>query len=279
LHNYLELHPDIFLPSQKELYFWHINSNPNKAIVDILGNERVKSTLSTYLQCFDGAMPNQVVGEVCPSYLYYHQYVIESLKKYHPAWQDVKIIIILREPVSRLVSEYKFVCKEGLDPEHLSFEKALLCEPQRLKENKLILDLFYKSLSMYSTQVEPYLNAFNHVHVCLFDDLKKNPQQLMNDIYSFLGVSSKQLPVTELTKKYNSSFGARRAKWSGFMDFSKKIGVTSIFPESVRRSLKNSLFSQKIEISEEAISELRLEFKGDVDKLELLINKDLSCWK
>ena len=107
VHKYLFQHPDIFLTEQKELLFWHLISNPNKTQADYM-NIYIDS-LDKYLTLFDAAEPEQICGEITPSYLYYHEYVISNLKKLHPKWQKVKIIIILREPVDKSISHYKFL--------------------------------------------------------------------------------------------------------------------------------------------------------------------------
>ncbi len=125
LHRYLARQPDIVLPPTKETWFWHQNRNANRAIFNYWDESRIPASLEEYLGLFDHAEPGQLVGEVCPSYLYYHEQTIESLTEFHPRWREVKIIIILRNPTDRILSEYRFVRQHGLDPEQLGLDDAL----------------------------------------------------------------------------------------------------------------------------------------------------------
>ena len=194
LHSYLSKHPDIYMPEKrKELYFWHILTNKNRSFVDYLGAKNIPASLEEYLDYFSNAKPGQITGEACPSYLYFREQVLENLKKYRSNWRDTRIVIILREPVSRIVSQYRFVCKHSLDPESLSFSESLKAEPLRLAENKLLPDLFYTKASMYCEQVKFYQGNFKNVRVYLFDDLKNKPSELLDDLCIFLGVDAKKL--------------------------------------------------------------------------------------
>ena len=71
LQKWLSIHPEIFVPSRKELYFWHIVDNPNKASWAYF--DGLPKTVREHLDHFRDASPDQVVGEVNPHYLYYHQ--------------------------------------------------------------------------------------------------------------------------------------------------------------------------------------------------------------
>ncbi len=80
-----------------------------------------------YQRCFAHCKNEKVILEVeaSPSYLYYRQatYNIKS---------DTKIVILLRDPVERVISMYRYFLK--LKKEELSLEDALKAEPQRIKE-------------------------------------------------------------------------------------------------------------------------------------------------
>ena len=284
LHAYLGQHPDIYVPrARKELYYWHIQSNPNRSVVEFLGESSVASTLEEYLGYFEEAREGQLCGEVCPSYLYYHPLVIENLERQHRDWKNVRIIIILREPVSRMVSQYRFVCQRRLDPESLDFEASLRAEPRRLRENVVLPDLFYQDATRYVDQVAAYLDAFNHVHVCLYDDLRDDPDALLRGVFEFLGVDPKRR-APEALEVANASAGARRqihprleATLSrAYRSFSR------VVPSALRAGLRDrvkDLLSEPATVDAQRVLELRREFADEVNALESLIGRDLSAWK
>ncbi len=284
LHSYLSRHPDIYMPEKrKELYFWHVVSNKNKSIVDRLGKECVPLKLEDYLSYFENAKEDQFTGEACPSYLYYYEHVLDNLKKYHSSWSDIKIIIILRNPIDRIASQYKFVCKKNLDPESLSFSASLAAERDRLKNNKMLPDLFYTDVSKYVDQVSFYLNNFNNVHVCLYDELKDRPKELLEELCKFIGVDAKRLPSFEF-EVVNASNGAKKIKYPFFNRLAHRLGSVLFFWLPVKHKKRisanfKSLVSEPIHIPEKELETLKATFSEEIKMLEILLQRDLSLWK
>ncbi|MCK0152841.1 sulfotransferase [Alcanivorax sp. S6407] len=284
LHAYLSKHPDIYMPEkQKELYFWHAKTNPNRSIVEHRGVARVPVILEDYLSYFSDAEDGQITGEACPSYLYYCDHVLDNLKSHHADWKNIKIVIILREPVSRILSQYRFVCKHRLDPDHLDFCASLEAEKSRLNDNKVLPDLFYVDVSMYVKQVDFYINNFNNVYVCLYDDLKENPRKLIADLCGFVGVDAEKLPISDF-EIVNGSSGAKRLKYPA-IDFlvQKKIKpMLQFLPDKVKKILRmnfEKIVSEPVNISSNSVLELKTKFQSEVSDLENLIKRDLSEWK
>ena len=283
LHSYLSKHPDIYMPEKrKELYFWHVATNTNRSIIDHAGEGKIPIRLDEYLDYFKGASQGQITGEACPSYLYFHDHVLANLKKCHSKWKDVKIVIILRQPVSRIISQYRFVCKKQLDPEFLSFSDSLKAEPPRVKENKLLPDLFYTDVSKYSEQVEFYINNFKNVHVCLYDDLKESPRELLEILCEFLGVDGDKLPDFEF-EVVNASSGARKLKYPWLAKNVRKIGrpVLGWLPKTLKINLKTKFensISEPVVIPKEEVARLENYFLPEIKRLEALLGMDLSIW-
>ena len=99
LYHYLNQHPDIFLTPIKETNFFSMEGNT----VNFNGPGDKSGTHSTsinnlegYCKQFSRAKDKDVLGEVCPSYLYYPEAPI-NIYKYIP---DVKIITIFHDFVS-----------------------------------------------------------------------------------------------------------------------------------------------------------------------------------
>lgn len=284
LHTYLSKHPDIYMPTkQKELYFWHAATNPNKSIIRHLGEHRVPVKLGDYLSYFNDAEEGQLTGEACPSYLYFHDHVLNNLKRYHADWENIKIVIILREPVSRIISQYRFVCNKRLDPDCLDFCESLKAEKARRIENKVLPDLFYVDSSRYVSQVGFYLKHFKNVHVCLYDDLKENPRELLTELCGFLEVDSAKLPKFDF-EVVNASSEAKKIKHPVFEGFVRSIAsfLLGWLPKKLKEKLSsyfNYFVAETVEIPGDEILKLRSDFVEEVSDLEKLIDKNLSRWK
>ena len=273
LHSYLSKHPDIYMSEKrKELYFWHIATNTNRSIIDHSGEGTIPTQLDEYLEYFKDAGKGQITGEACPSYLYFHDHVLQNLKRYHANWRDVKIIIILREPVSRIISQYRFVCKKRLDLEFLSFSDSLKVEAERVKQNSLLPDLFYTEVSKYAEQVAFYIENFNNVHVCLYDDLKNDARKTLENLCHFLGVDGRKLPQSNF-EVVNASAGARKLKYPLVVKKARNTGrhILGWLPTSAKAFLRERfevLFSEPVTIP-----------KYEVVRLEEMFYTEIKNWR
>ena len=225
LFHYLKSHPEVFLTEQKELLFWHLISNPNKTQSEYM-NFFINS-IDEYLSFFEDSKESQICGDITPSYLYYHDYVIKNLQKHHPKWQDVKIIIILREPVDKVISHYKFLLS-GIGANEKSLEDTLAKEKKRLKENKILPDYFLIDNTLYYKQVKAFMDNFRNIKILLYDDLKENPIPFINEICSFLGISHFK-DKTIVNKKHNVSKVRYIPKYklpNKLFQINSKLGIT-----------------------------------------------------
>ena len=135
-------------------------------------------------------------GEATPTYLFY-PIVPDRMKKILP---DIKLIVILRNPVDRAYSHYNDIMRRN--KETLSFEKAIKMEEERCAEEmeRLIQDPdfvpihygnhSYLAKGVYVDQLENWFRYYNKKQFLILttDDLRKNPQQILNQIFDFLGL-------------------------------------------------------------------------------------------
>ena len=108
LFHYLALHPDIFPSNRKEPGFFH----PFK-IKDMAAN------LEAYKKFFVGYSGQKYAIEATPGYFYGGKETATAINKYSP---ESKIIIVLRNPVERLFSFYKYKKSLGHIDENLNFD-------------------------------------------------------------------------------------------------------------------------------------------------------------
>ena len=283
LQKYLLTHPDVFLPEVKETWFWHIISNPNKAIYEI--HSEIVDDFSDYVKLFKNKQ-DKVCGEICPSYLYYHQHTIQNLKKLHPDCDNLKIVIILREPVSKVKSHFNFMRNNLGLKDDATLKEALAKEDERLAANNKLYDYFYHDSTRYYGQVKAYKDNFQHVKVLLFDDLKRDPEGVMTELCEFIQIDPSLIDksvygtVTNAgSKEYvpANTLGKMGAAVLGPHSYKRRF--TKLIPSGLKTFIRTKLmargFKEPDYFDGETLRELKEKFRPEVEKLSKLIDVDL----
>ncbi len=184
LFYYLSQHPQLNLPSVKEIHFF--DNNYNKGI-------------NWYKQQFPRSFQSGIkTGEASPYYLF-HPHVPERVFNCCPA---VKFIVMLRNPIDRAYSHYMMQRKRGI--EHLSFEEAFESEGKRImRETKKLLDNpEYKSVihqqrsyferGKYYTQVMRWMDYFPAEQFLFVqsESFFENPIKELSRIFTFLNIKN-----------------------------------------------------------------------------------------
>ncbi|GAN31535.1 MAG: sulfotransferase [Candidatus Jettenia sp.] len=287
LYYCLKQHPEVFMSPNKEPRFITAQfvKFPLKGIKDWKIERKIIKNFDEYKKLFSKVSYEKAIGEASVDNLYFYVNAIKYIKEY---LGEVKIIIILRNPIERTFSHYMMLRRDLR--EYLSFEDALKAEDERKRKN-WGYGWHYQSVSLYYEQVKAYLENFNQVKVCLYDDLKSNPIGLAKDIYSFLGIDSSFIP--DMSIKYNVS-GIPRNKFV-------KI-VCNFLRKPTKPTLRNSIITQickvfliekkrvkfveyldtknlkKIEMKPEMREYLKGLFREDILQLQDLLHRDLSHW-
>lgn len=272
LYQYLRSHPDVFLSyPRKELWFWNMLGNPNKKILDI--RPGIPENLLSYTGLFYDAKPNQLCGDVTPSYSLYHDFTIQNLKRLHPKWREVKIIMIFREPWSKIVSQYKHAVRLGT--EHLSLSDALMAEEDRIKRGDGPW-MFYKKSVEYGTQFKAFQDNFPQTKAMWFDDLTKSPQSELRDLFGFLNLNENNYDWSQGFEKYNSA-DKQSGKTRFIEKLSWKLGLNPKQKAELQR--RQSLMRSTENINQEVQSEIRTLIDRQLSILEECTGKDLTSWK
>jgi hypothetical protein len=273
IHRYLRQHPGLFLPRIKETWFYHLVDNPNRAVLRDF--PELPTSLPAFLALFEDASPGQLCGEVTPSYLHYHERTIRNIKRLHPKWRELRIVMILREPVAKAISHYQYVRRMGYDPENLGLYEALLKEDERKQRMDLTPDLLYVENTRYLAAVRAYLDTFDQVRIFLYDDLKENPRGLMDELTAFLGAEPYDY---RMERVYNRSFPVRRpvnAVARLVLERMDRFG--KVLPSRLPR-LTRRLLTVEERPDPRALRWLREAFREEVEQLGPLIGRDLSGW-
>ena len=278
LFNYLTQHSDIYIPEVKECRFFSQLPNnykglgaeffPNSGITD----ERV------YFKLFC-EHEDKVCGDMSNDYLYYYEKSIKNIKKY--LGNEIKIVIVLRNPIDRAYSNYMHHISDGW--ENISFEQALDDENRRIEEN-WGWSYHYVKTGMYYYQVKAYLDNFRQTKIYFFEELKFK-DSLLKDLYAFLEVRfTKELKDN---KEYNVSGYPRNKLIHNLLNKDNAIKkiikpvVNSILPKgSIQKVVSNiqNKNLKKVSMKNDTRERLKNVFEDDIKKLSNLIEKDLSHW-
>lgn len=268
LANYLNEHPDLFIPKRKELRFFikDILKSVNNSDPQIEGilNQSILEEIE-YFKQFE--VENKLAGEASVHYLYHHETVIPKVQKY---LGDIPIIIILRNPIDRAVSNWQYVPSDNN-----SFQESLRLENNR-KLDRYNSFWYYKDQGFYYKQVKNYIDNFSKVKVLFFEEFKNNTQNILNEVFDFLEIS--HITITNINKIYNKrdsispKFILRNLKINYRYNF-------IIYKYLKLLKLENLLFNTKSKnLDYDFKYNLYLEYLPDIKNLEKLLNKDLSYW-
>lgn len=187
LHHLLSKHPGIFLPEQKEIHYFSQNFNQN---------------LRWYANHYRAALPEQLRGDITPFYLF-HISVPERIRLVLPR---AKLIVLLRDPVERTLSQYFHARRHGY--ENLDLESALDAEQARIKGAESVVKAAngyhysyqkhtYLSRSRYDQQLLRYRKLFpdQQILVMRSEDLFVRTANCWDTLLRFIGAEGINLPV------------------------------------------------------------------------------------
>ena len=179
LYYYLNQHDDVFMPTPKELHFFDTRESITKNAFD------------RYLKKFKTRDSYLAKGEATPIYMFYPQ----SLEKIKAVLPQLKIIIIVRDPVRRAYSHYWYEVSRGW--ENKSFLEAINRDPD--DSDLYLRHHSYVERSRYSGQLERAFEVFGRENVLVikFEELVKSPVTVTNSVLTFINTSLKPLTSVE----------------------------------------------------------------------------------
>ena len=248
LSNILMQHPEIFLHPKKELHFFDRDINKG---------------LQYYREYFSGTktIDYKAIGEATPAYLYFEN-IPEIIHKNLP---DVKIIIILRNPVDRAYSHYWNIVFRSKEAKNITFDEMLK------RNNRLVNEGFYFK------GVEKYINLFssNNVMILFYEKFMSNKINHLIQIFKFLHVNSDFIP-DNMGIKYNSSsikHGRSKILYYFSIFFSKYVIIPSVAGFFQRLNSKNLP-----EMKKETRKHLLNIYKEANKRLAEITGENLDIW-
>ena len=280
LHNYLNQHTEVFMPSYNKE---GMKVKEPRFLIKDLVEHRLHNgvwTWEEYQSLFNGASKFKAIGESTVLYLYYYEHAIKNIKL--RLGNNVKIIIMLRNPANRAYSAFQHVSR-GFK-EELSFEKSLEIEERRLEKDKELTPMvMYKDMGLYYEMVKAYLDAFENVLIILYEDFRDETDEVLQGVYQFLGIDENQ--KIDSTSRHNvggKRWKNKRMKKIFMKDHLLKSVIKPMIPKKIRKEVRDKL----VNVSTRAVSPMKVKtrnylnqfFKADVGKLSELLNTDLTHW-
>ena len=280
LHNYLNQHSEVFMPSYN-LEGMKVKE-PRFLIKDLVKHRLHNGvwTWEEYKSLFGDVIDEKAIGESTVLYLYYYKDAIKNIKE--KLGNDVKIIIMLRNPADRAYSAFQHVSR-GFKEQN-SFEKSLEMEDGRLeREGNLTPMVMYKDMGLYHEMVKAYQENFKDVHIVIYDDFRDDTESEMKKTYQFLGISDNK----DIDYETRHNVGGKRWKNDKLKHLlMRKNTIKSIFkkiiPKGLRRGIRNNLVSASTNKVPPMKDHTRIMlndfFREDVKQLSTLLNRDLTHW-
>ncbi len=187
LYKYLSQHPQVLSPHNKELNFFNYN---------------FARGIDWYLAHFPAIADCQgfITGEASPSYFA----APHADERIFQSFPQVKLIVLLRNPVERLVSHYHHLVREGFEKN--SLEVALNLEIKTIEqatEAQLTHHMGYLGVGMYIYKLKRWLSLFPQQQLLILksEDFYQNTPLTMLQVGNFLNLAHETLPDYP---KYNS---------------------------------------------------------------------------
>ena len=195
---YLRSNSNILPSNNNEIFFFDIHYNKTLNWYRLF----FPTYLKKYIRKISGK--KTLVCDATGNY-FFHPYAPKRIKKILP---DVKLILMMRNPVERTISQYRTQVRHGrqnlsleevLEREHRLFEKEF---QQFLENDDLHRDVDTKisliARSRYSEALERWLEYFDKSHFLFLnsDEYFKNPLNEYNRVLNFLELPSDTPKVT-----------------------------------------------------------------------------------
>ena len=273
LYHYLRQHPEIYMSPFKEPHFIIAEE------LKFIENHKWITNQEDYFDLFNEAETYKIRGEASSFYLYYHKTAIPGIKSI--VQETPYILIILRNPVQRIISAYKHMVRTNIK-ETFSFEQIVRTEEENRPINHPMM--LYKAMGKYADMVEEYQNNFKRVKVIIYEEFFQDIRKNIIDVWKYLNVDP------ELEINYDKKWNVKNYQWKS-RSLQKLFITNNIFKKTARqiapflqsRYIKNKIKamttkSVTLNIKDESIEYLMDFYKADIQKLSDLLDKDLSYW-
>ncbi|MGA8939297.1 MAG: sulfotransferase, partial [Acidobacteriaceae bacterium] len=242
LFEYLRLHPQISLPSGKEIPFFSHESVRARGWDEYMRN------------AFALADPSSMWGTATPQYMvgglwdqlnpvpggeaFDERTVPLRIRERVPS---ARLIALLRDPVERARSHHRMTLMNDLDKRPFAEAVDELLRPAALAQSRREPreTTGYVAWGEYGRILAGYFDVFppEQILVLFTDELENAPAQLLRRIYEFLDVDGDVMPEN-IGVRYRVGGSERRLSWLGT--------YSSLNPWAIQRALARSSVSRRL---------------------------------
>lgn len=261
LYHYLDQHPDVCMSARKETGVFM--ENYDKGLEWLSDN---------YYRHYDG---ESAVGEASAGVMQ----IPECAERIHSTLPEVQLIFLLRDPVERIYSHYRFLRSVGdLDPDD-AFSDLIRDKGTWWRRTQIDLGRYHKHLVRF----EQYFDR-DQMLVLLFDNLTSNAPTFVERVYRFVGVDPTFRPDLEAHNQ------TREPKFRGLHRWLTRLWKTvrehvGVYVANETRPLRQAvktLITQNADpdtLSQDDEAYLRDIYREPNRRLEEWLGRDLSHWQ
>jgi hypothetical protein len=187
-----------------------------------------------------------------------------------------KVVCIFRNPVERIQSLYRVKRAYGMIP--WNFEDAIIHDPELIESGR------------YATHLKAWQQSLGEERILptVYDDLRENPQGYVNVLADFIEVPRFELSPAEVQYVHGSESMThprnfqRTRRATAVADWFKARRLDRVVA-AVKKSPLRRLFLGGGPAFSDIPLELSLNlydfFRGEVEELEAMLQRDFSSWK
>jgi hypothetical protein len=202
---YLSQHPEVCASAEKEPRYFLALSEADE------GASGVLPPIEEYARCFEPCSRERYRMEATPGYFHGGPRLIQGLRT---MLEEPRIVILLRDPIARIWSIYRYATSHLLLPEGTTFERYIERCQEFDRERRLrpVQGQAYWSIraNHYIDYIRPWLDEFGRdLHVVFFEDLATSPREIVEQLCVWLQidpgpVASFDLSVENRSIRYRS---------------------------------------------------------------------------
>jgi hypothetical protein len=257
LHQIFRQHPECYVPSIADPYFF---------------DRHYDRGMDWYLGLFAAASPTaRAIGEFSHDYLQSPEAAVRIATEL----PDVKLLVTLRHPIDRLFSSYASAVSAGVVSTPL--EQAIEDVP------------WFIGNSFYADRLQVYYDLFprDALKVLFFEDLQANPRAFADQAFRHVGLNA--IDGIDYDSRYSQLSKSRwplagKATKVGANTL-RRLGWVNLLGHLKSNAAFRSLFykplaaEERPSIDPETRKRLSAIFAPQIDRLEVMLGRDLTSWR
>jgi hypothetical protein len=257
LYRAIAEHPSVFMSTPKELHYFVEDRNWSRGV-------------EWYAEQFAGANGATAVGEASVTYtqMPFRAGVPERMAALIP---DARIIYLVRHPVERMLSHYRFNLGVGRET------RPLLAAFDRRSN--------YRAFSQYATQLRYYLDHFPREQLLVLpaERFFADPDDAVRRVWTHLGIDSGGIEVTPVRINATATMTAPVGAVRTLRNVKAADAALKLLPKSARKRIKRavprkSLGEQHVELSAADRARLEDEFRSEVAAIAPYVDGPFDSW-